>query len=67
VSAIKARRAGTPAFPKRRPELRLVKSPDERPRSELDSELKTIIDDMGRRHRAQRERINPRPDGKDAA
>jgi len=67
VSANKQRRAGAPAFPKQEPKLRLVKNPDERPRPELDPELKAIIDDMGRRSRAQRERINPRPDGKDAA
>jgi hypothetical protein len=32
-----------------------VKSPDERPLPELDSELKAAIDDMKRRYRVERE------------
>ena len=67
MSANKLRKAGAPAFPKRRPELRLVKTPDERPRPEPDSELRAILDDMNRRYRVQRERIEHEPDGKDAA
>ncbi len=64
MSADKPRRAGAPALPKSGPRLRLVKNPDGRPRPNLDPELKAIIDDIGRRDRAQRE---PKPDGKDVA
>jgi hypothetical protein len=67
VSANKSRKAGAPAFPKRRPELRLVKSPDERPRRESDPELKAILDDMKRRHSERDRRAERNPDDKDAA
>jgi hypothetical protein len=67
VSANKSRKAGAPAFPKRRPELRLVKNPDERPRPELDSELKAILDDMKRRYRERRGQAERNPGDKDAA
>lgn len=65
MSVEKPRRAGAPAFPERRPSLRLVKNPDERPRPEPDPELKAIIDDLYRRDRARRGRSEP--EGKDAA
>ena len=52
VSAEKLRKAGAPAFPGRRPELRLVKNPDERPRPEPDSGLRAILADINRCHRA---------------
>lgn len=64
MSANKPRRAGAPAFPKDGPRLRLVKNHDGRPRPEPDPELKAIIDDLSRRHRA---RIEPAPEGKDVA
>lgn len=67
MSAEKLRKAGAPAFPKRRPELRLVKNPDERLLPTPDPELKEILDDMKRRRGAQRERAGHEPDGKDAA
>lgn len=67
MSANKQRSAGTPAFPKRRPELRLVKNPDERLLPAPDPELKEILDDMRRRYRVQRERSESGPEGKDAA
>lgn len=67
MSAEKLRKAGAPAFPKRRPELRLVKNPDERPRPEPDPELRAILDDMRRRRGMKREREWCDPDGKDAA
>jgi hypothetical protein len=67
VSANKMRRAGAPAFPKQEPKLRLVKNPGERPRPELDSEVRAILNDMNRRYRVQRERAEREPDGKDAA
>jgi hypothetical protein len=60
VSASKSRKAGAPAFPKNGPRLRLVKNTDKRPRPEL----KTIIEDVNRRHRERAERA---PGGKDAA
>jgi hypothetical protein len=63
----KPRKAGSPAFPRQEPKLRLVKIPDERPRPEPDPELKAILDDMRRRYRAERERAEREPDGKDAA
>lgn len=65
MSANKPRKAGQPVY--RKPELRLVPSPEERPRPEPDSELKEILDDIRRRYRMQRERIELGPDGKDAA
>lgn len=65
--ADKPRRAGAPAFPKQEPKLRLVKSPDERPRPEPDPELKAMLDDMRRRYRVSRERDGREPDGKDLA
>ena len=65
MSADKLRKAGAPAFPKQMPRLRLVKGPAERPRPELDHELKAIVEDLNRRARAQLERSEP--DGKDAA
>lgn len=67
MSVNKPRRAGAPAFLGKKPGLRLVKNPDERPRPEPDPELRAIIDDMSRRYRAQRERSEPEPVGKDAA
>ena len=48
--------------------LRLVPAPGEAQKpSAPDPELKEILDDMRRRHRVQRERIERDPDGKDAA
>ena len=47
--------------------LRLVKSIEVRPRPETDPELKAILDDMNRRYRVQRERLDRGPDDKDAA
>jgi hypothetical protein len=67
VSAYKLRKAGAPTSPKRRPELRLVKSPDERSRLKPDPELKAILDDMKHRHRERRGRAERNPDDKDAA
>jgi hypothetical protein len=67
MSANKLRRAGAPAFPGKKPELRLVKTPDERPRLTPDPEMKEILDDMRRRSCIQRERAERDPGGKDAA
>ena len=47
--------------------LRLVKSPDTRPAPADDSGLKAVLDDMNRRYRVQRERLDRGPDDKDAA
>jgi hypothetical protein len=65
LSANKSRKAGQPVY--RKPKLRLVPSPGERPRPEPDPELKEVLDRMRRRYRVQRERIEREPDGKDAA
>jgi hypothetical protein len=60
------RKAGQPAY--RKPQLRLVPSPDnERKPSELDPALKEVLDDMRRRYRVQRERTERGPDDRDAA
>lgn len=67
MSANRTRKAGALAFPKQEPKLRLVKSPDERPRPTADPEMKEILDGMRRRYRIQHERIEREPDGKDAA
>jgi hypothetical protein len=64
VSANKRRAPGQPVHPKPKPGLRLVKSPDERPRPTPDPELKAMLDDMKRR---QRERLDRGPDDRDAA
>ena len=64
MSTNKPRRAGAPAFPKDGQKLRLVRSPDERPRLTPAPELKELIDDMRRRSHLRRERES---DGKDAA
>lgn len=65
MSVNRSRKAGQPVY--RKPELRLVPSPEERPATEPDPELKEVLDDMRRRYRVQRERIEREPDGKDAA
>ena len=67
MSADRPRKAGAPAFTRRGPTLRLVKSPDERPRLEPDPELKAIIEGLNRRAREQREQREREPDGEDAA
>jgi hypothetical protein len=64
VSA-KNRKAGQPVY--RKPNLRLVPSPEERPLPEPDPELKEILDDMRRRYKVQHERLRPGGDDKDAA
>ncbi len=65
MSVNRPRKAGQPVY--RKPELRLVPSPEERPAPEPDPELKEVLDDMRRRYRVQRERIEREPDDKDAA
>jgi hypothetical protein len=67
VSEQKPRRAGEPAAPSKKPGLRLVKSPDERPVSGPGPDLKAMLDDMKRRYRVQRERAERDPEGDDAA
>jgi hypothetical protein len=59
------RKAGQPVYQKSK--LRLVPSPEERQHPEPDTGLKEILDEMRRRHRVRGERIEPEPDGKDAA
>lgn len=67
MSVSKPRKAGEPAFPQPKPGLRLIKPVDERKPPQPDAELKELLDDMNRRYRRQRERIERDPDGKDAA
>jgi hypothetical protein len=56
LSTNKQRKAGQPVY--RKPQLRLVPSPEERQRPEPDPELKEVLDDMRRRYRVQRGRLN---------
>jgi hypothetical protein len=67
MSSDRHRKAGAPAFPRREPTLRLVRNPDERPRPEPDLELKATLDDMNRRYRVQRGRMERDSGGNDAA
>lgn len=65
MSANKPRKAGEPVY--RRPKLRLVSSPDERPAPAPDPELKGVLEDLRRRSPVQRERVEHGSDDKDAA
>jgi hypothetical protein len=67
VSANKQRKPGEPVYRKPESGLRLVKSPDTRPRPAPDPELQAVLDDMKRRYRVQRERAARDDGGKDAA
>jgi hypothetical protein len=67
VSAEKPRKVSASAFPKRRPELRLVKNSDRHPRPGPDPEMRATLSDMKRCYRVQHERIERDADGKDAA
>lgn len=68
MSARKPRKAGELVYRKPKPELRLVKNPDERPRPAPDPGLKEVLGDMRRRHhRVQDGRMGRGPEGKDAA
>ena len=60
-----SRKAGQPVY--RKPKLRLVPSPEERPLPEPDPELKEVLDDMRRRYKVQHERLRLGDDDKDAA
>lgn len=64
MSANRSRKAGQPVY--RKPKLRLVPSPGERPATKPDPELKEILDGL-RRQDARRVRVNPGPEDKDAA
>ena len=59
------RKAGKPVYEK--PKLRLVPSPEERQRPEPGPGLKEVLDDLSRRYRVHRERVERGPDGEDAA
>lgn len=61
MSANKPRKAGQPVY--RKPRLRLVPSPDERPAAKPDPKLKEILDGL----RRQDTRRVPGPEDKDAA
>jgi hypothetical protein len=64
LSANNRRKEGRPVY--RKPKLRLVPFPDERPAAKPDPELKEILDGL-RRQDARRVRINSGPEGKDVA
>jgi hypothetical protein len=66
LSANKQRKAGQPVYPK--PTLRLVPSLEGERKSQVpDPALKEVLDDIRRRYRVQRGRIERSPEGKDAA
>ena len=67
MSANKQRKPGEPVYRKTESGLRLVKSPDARSAPAPDTELRAALDDMKRRYRVQRERLDRGPDDKDAA
>ena len=67
MSANKQRKPGEPVYRKPESGLRLVNSPDARPRPAPDAELKAVLDDMNRRYRVQREREARDDGGTDAA
>lgn len=61
------RKAGTPVYMKPQPRLRAVPETAECPRPEPDPELRALLDDMQRRYRVQRERLNLGDDEPEAA
>lgn len=68
MSTNKSRKAGTPVYAKLQPRLRAVPQPEaQRPRPAPDPELRATLDDMQRRYRVQRERLNLGDDEPEAA
>lgn len=67
MSTRKPRKAGTPVYAEPRPRLRMVECTDERPQAKPDPELRAVLDDMQRRYRVQRERLNLGDDEPEAA
>lgn len=71
AKAPRRRKAGEPAYPSQKPALQLLKPSSEcsttRLISELSHEVKATIDDMRRRSRVARERIEAGDDTPDAA
>jgi len=67
----RTRKAGEPAYPKQKPALRLLKPKSECSTTsritELSEEVKATLDDMNRRYRVQRTRIEVEDDAPDAA
>ena len=63
----KPRKASQPAHTEPQPRLRPVPRSDERPQLIPDPELRTLLDDMQRRYRVQRERLNLGDDEPEAA
>jgi hypothetical protein len=67
----KTRKAGEPAYPKQKPALRLLKPKSECSTTsritELSEEVKATLDDMNRRYRVQRTRVETGDDTPDAA
>ena len=67
MSARKSRKPGVPVYDEPRPKLRLLPTVPERVRPEPDPELKATLDDMNRRYRVQRTRVETGDDAPDAA
>jgi hypothetical protein len=67
MSTNKSRKASTPLSTEPQPRLRAVPQPAARPRPEPDPELRAMLDDMQRRYRVQRERLNLGDDEPEAA
>ncbi len=67
MSARKPRKPGLPVYDELPPKLRLLPTVPERVRPEPDPELKAILDDMNRRYRVQRTRVETGDDTPDAA
>jgi hypothetical protein len=67
MSTNKSRKANTPVSTETQPRLRVVPQPAVRPRPEPDPEMRAMLDDMQRRYRVQRERLNLGDDEPEAA
>jgi hypothetical protein len=67
----RTRKAGEPAYPKQKPALRLLKPKSDCSTTsritELSEEVKATLDDMNRRYRVQRTRVETGDDAPDAA
>ena len=67
MSARKPRKSGTPVVPAPQPKLTLLRTRPPRPRPEPDADLQAMLDDMRRRDRVQRTRLEVEPDEPEAA
>jgi hypothetical protein len=67
MSTNKSRKASIPVSTEPQPSLRALPQPATRPRPAPDPELRALLDDMQRRYRVQRERLNLGDDEPEAA